>query len=142
MSKKNFSSCWSTAEPTKTAVCQQKKPQKAGSNRLFCCYHFPLDDCSKLYIGNVSWRNRQELITTESSCLSTPGLIAGSNRLLSCYHFTLHQTLHKKSRIRETPTLLTDEDSRTDTILERLRGLPIRTEKRTWSTRKCRLGPR
>ena len=48
----------------------------------------------------------------------------------------------KKSRIRETPTLSTDADSSTDTILERLRDLPIRTEKRTWSTRKCGLGPR
>ena len=46
----------------------------------------------------------------------------------------------EKSRIRETPTLLTDADSRTDTILERLRDLPIRTEKRTWSTQKCGLG--
>ena len=45
----------------------------------------------------------------------------------------------KISLIRETPTLLTDADSRTDTILERLRDLPIRTEKRTWSTRKCGL---
>ena len=47
----------------------------------------------------------------------------------------------KKSRIRETPTLSTDADSRTDTILERLRDLPIRTEKRTWSMQKCGLGP-
>ena len=31
--------------------------------------------------------------------------------------------LLKKSRIRETPTLLTDADSRTHTILERLRDL-------------------
>ena len=29
----------------------------------------------------------------------------------------------KKSRIRETPTLSTDADSRTDTILERLRDI-------------------
>ena len=50
--------------------------------------------------------------------------------------------LKKKSRIRETPTLSIYADSRTDTILERLRDLPIRTEKRTWSTRKCGLGPR
>ena len=49
---------------------------------------------------------------------------------------------HKKSRIRETPTLSTDADSRTDTILERLRHLPIHTEKRTWSTQQCGLGPR
>ena len=48
---------------------------------------------------------------------------------------------NKKSRIRETPTLSIDADSRTDTILERLRNLPIRTEKRTWSTQKCGLGP-
>ena len=48
----------------------------------------------------------------------------------------------KISRIRETPTLSTDADSRTDTILERLRDLPIHTEKRTWSTQKCGLGPR
>ena len=48
----------------------------------------------------------------------------------------------EKSRIRETPTLSTDADSRTDTILERLRHLPIRTEKRTLSTPKCGLGPR
>ena len=37
----------------------------------------------------------------------------------------------KKSRIRETPTLSTDADSRTDTNLKRLRDLPIRTKKRT-----------
>ena len=48
----------------------------------------------------------------------------------------------KKSRIRETQTLSTDTDSRTDTILERLHDLPIRTEKRTWSSQKCGLGPR
>ena len=48
----------------------------------------------------------------------------------------------KKSRIRETPTISTDADSRTDTILERLRDLSIRTEKRTWSTQKWGLGPR
>ena len=47
-----------------------------------------------------------------------------------------------KSCIRETPTLTTDADSRADTILERLRDLPIRTEKPTWSTQKCGLGPR
>ena len=29
----------------------------------------------------------------------------------------------KKSRIRETPTLLTDADSRTNTILEKLRNI-------------------
>ena len=46
-----------------------------------------------------------------------------------------------KSRVRETQTLSTDADSRTDTILERLRDLPIRTEKRTWSTQKCGLSP-
>ena len=48
----------------------------------------------------------------------------------------------EKSRIQETPTLSTDANSRTDTILGRLRDLPIRTEKRTWSTRKCGLGSR
>ena len=52
----------------------------------------------------------------------------------------LSVNIKQKSRIRETPTLLTDEDSRTDTIFERLRDLPIRTEKRTLSTRKCGLG--
>ena len=54
----------------------------------------------------------------------------------------LREVIRKNSRIWETPTLLTDADSRTDTILERLRDLPIRTEKQTWSTRKCGLGPR
>ena len=56
----------------------------------------------------------------------------------------------KKSRIGEIPTLLTNADSRTDTILERLRDLPIRTEKadlvhakmRTWSMLRWGLGPR
>ena len=32
--------------------------------------------------------------------------------------------MQKKSRIRETPTLLTDVDSRTNKILERLHDLP------------------
>ena len=41
--------------------------------------------------------------------------------------------IKKKSRRRETPTLSTDADRRTDTILERLRDLPILTKKRTWS---------
>ena len=64
------------------------------------------------------------------------------------YHFLMTRQLIlstrglKKSRIRETPILSTDADSRTDTILERLRDLPIHTEKRTWSTQKCGLGPR
>ena len=48
----------------------------------------------------------------------------------------------KKFRIRDTPTLLTDTNSRTDIILERLCDLLIRTKKRTWSTQKCGLGPR
>ena len=48
----------------------------------------------------------------------------------------------KKSRIWETPTLSTNADSRTDTILEKLRDLPIRTEKRTWSTLRWGLGSR
>ena len=48
----------------------------------------------------------------------------------------------KKSHIQDTPTLSTDADSRTNTILERLHDLPIHTEKRTWSTWKCGLGPR
>ena len=48
-----------------------------------------------------------------------------------------HTFLFKKSCIRETPTLSTDANSRTDTILKRLHDLPIRTEKRTWSTQKC-----
>ena len=55
----------------------------------------------------------------------------------------------KKSRIRETPTLSTDADSRTDTLLERLRDLPksghgphenadlVHAKVGTWSTRKC-----
>ena len=47
-----------------------------------------------------------------------------------------YEDRQEKSRIRETPTLSTNADSRTDTILEKLRDLPIRTEKRTWSTRK------
>ena len=47
----------------------------------------------------------------------------------------------KKSRIRETPTLSTDADSWTAKVLERLRDLPICTEKWTWSIRKCGLGP-
>ena len=34
----------------------------------------------------------------------------------------LAKILTKKSRIRETQTLLTDADSRTDTILESFRG--------------------
>ena len=43
--------------------------------------------------------------------------------LPSSFH-TLHSSLvHKKSRIRETKNLSTDADSRTDTILERLRDL-------------------
>ena len=48
----------------------------------------------------------------------------------------------KKIPHTEIPTLSTDADSRTDTILERSRDSPIRTEKRTWSTQKCGLGPR
>ena len=58
------------------------------------------------------------------------------------YGYTLAVAIGEKSRIRETPTLSTDADSMTDTILERLRDLPIRTEKQTWSTQKCGLGPR
>ena len=61
-------------------------------------------------------------------------------RLIGCGR-SLHPYI-KKSRIRETPTLSTDVGSTTDKILERLRDLPIRTEKRTWSTQKCGLGPR
>ena len=34
-------------------------------------------------------------------------------------------SIKKKSRIRETPTLSTDADSRTDTNLKRLRDLSI-----------------
>ena len=34
----------------------------------------------------------------------------------------------KKSRIRETKNLSTDADSRTDTILERLRDLSLKTK--------------
>ena len=55
---------------------------------------------------------------------------------------SVFKTVIKNSHIRETPTLSTDVDSRTNTILERLRHLPIRTEKLTLSTRKCGLGPR
>ena len=67
----------------------------------------------------------------------------GDNTVALGFQVVIRQkAIKKKSRIRETPTLLTDADSRTDTILERLRDLPIRTEKRTWSTRKCGLGPR
>ena len=46
-------------------------------------------------------------------------------------HYCLFTKKVVKSRIRETPTLSTDADSKTDTILERLRDLPIRTKKRT-----------
>ena len=61
-----------------------------------------------------------------------------------------HEFNQEKSHIRETPTLLTDADSRTDTNLERLRDLPIRTKKvdlvrakmRTLSTLRWGLGPR
>ena len=38
-------------------------------------------------------------------------------------NFKLFLSLNKKSGIRETPTLSTDVDSRTDKILERLRDL-------------------
>ena len=55
-----------------------------------------------------------------------------SNKWIYCPNFFLQELkpshrrkLHKKSRIRETPTLLTDADSRTDTILEKLRDLYI-----------------
>ena len=41
---------------------------------------------------------------------------------------------HKKYRIWETPTLSTDAESRTDTILERLRDLQI--------AQKSGIGPR
>ena len=34
----------------------------------------------------------------------------------------ISKVIYRKSRIRETPTLLTDADSRTDTILEKLRN--------------------
>ena len=36
----------------------------------------------------------------------------------------------KKSRIRETPTLSTDADSRTDTNLKRLRDLSLKQKKK------------
>ena len=41
-------------------------------------------------------------------------------------NYTIHLVLiKKKSRIRETPTLSSDADSRTDTNLKRLRDLSI-----------------
>ena len=43
--------------------------------------------------------------------------------LSTYFHFHWNQTLLEKSRIRETPTLSTDADSRTDTNLKRLRDL-------------------
>ena len=43
--------------------------------------------------------------------------------------FTSESLYLKKSRIRETPTLSTDADSRTDTILERLRDLSLYKKK-------------
>ena len=39
------------------------------------------------------------------------------------FNWDLNQIFHKKSRIRETPTLSTDADSRTDTILKKLHDI-------------------
>ena len=75
------------------------------------------------------------------------GLESATKPSLKCFDYRssmdlkLQQT-KKKSGIRETPTLSTDADSRTDTILERLRDLSIHTEKRTRSTLRWGLGPR
>ena len=43
--------------------------------------------------------------------------------------FRIPSPAKKKSRILETPTLSTDRDSRTDTILERLRDLSLKEKK-------------
>ena len=68
-----------------------------------------------------------------------------STKLLKKNYESVHnlwQILRKKSRIRETPMLSTDADSRTNIILERVHDLLIRTKMQTWSTRKCGLGSR
>ena len=46
--------------------------------------------------------------------------------------------LVKKSRIRETPTLLTDKDSRTDTNLKRSRDLSKKNLKKSKKNEKSR----
>ena len=45
------------------------------------------------------------------------------------HHLSL-EINQKKSRIRETPTLSTDADSRTDTNLKRLRDLSLKKNKK------------
>ena len=48
------------------------------------------------------------------------------NQVEVCLHIQIFSTLNKKSCIRETPTILTNADSRTDKILERLRDLSLK----------------
>ena len=65
-------------------------------------------------------------------CYGRVGSPKQYNLLLPQWAIYLNETLWtieiktKKSRIRETPTLLTNADSRTDTILERLRDLSLK----------------
>ena len=53
------------------------------------------------------------------------------------YMFSSGYTFINKSRIRETPTLSTDVDSKTDKILERLRDFSKKKEKRFSFERFC-----
>ena len=55
----------------------------------------------------------QQLIWSPSSLLS----------LMEYFRYWIFEVAHKKSRVRETPTLSTNADSRTNTNLKRLRDL-------------------
>ena len=60
--------------------------------------------------------------------LRLPG--GSQNKTARAAPFVQTKTVKKKSRIRETPTLSTDADSRTDTNLKRLHELSVKKIKK------------